>query len=74
MAKASTKEISESEKPQTFEENKVVANRGGKVAGDARKSIETQTGKPVITSKNAAQLNEVIVKAIEAIVADDDEK
>ena len=67
LAEASTKEISESEKPQTFEENRDVANRGGKVAGDARKSIETQTGKPVITSQNAAELNEVVVKTIEDI-------
>ncbi len=67
LAEASTKEISESENPQTFEENRAVANRGGKVAGDARKSIETQTGKPVITSQNAAELNEVVVKAIEDI-------
>lgn len=74
LAEASTKEISETEKPQTFEENRIVANKGGKVAGDARKSIETQTGKPVITSKNAAQLNEVVVKTIEAVADDDDEK
>lgn len=74
LAEASTKEISETEKPQTFEENKAVANRGGKVAGDARKSIETQTGRPVITSKNAVQLNEVVVKTIEAVADDDDEK
>ncbi len=67
LAEASTKEISESENPQTFEQNRAVANRGGKVAGDARKSIETQTGKPVITSQNAAELNEVVVKAIEDI-------
>ncbi|MCD7872752.1 MAG: Bro-N domain-containing protein [Clostridiales bacterium] len=67
LAEASTKEISESKSPQTFEENRAVANRGGKVAGDARKSIETQTGKPVITSQNAAELNEVVVKAIEDI-------
>ena len=67
LAEASTKEISEAENPQTFEENRAVANRGGNVAGDARKSIETQTGKPVITSQNAAELNEVVVKAIEDI-------
>ncbi|MCC8073501.1 MAG: Bro-N domain-containing protein [Clostridiales bacterium] len=67
LAEASTKEISESENPQTFEENKTVANRGGKVAGDARKSIETQTGKPVITSQSATELNEVVVKTIENV-------
>ena len=38
----------------------------GKVAGDARKAIEQQTGVPVITSKNAAQLNQVVTNLIEA--------
>lgn len=42
-----------------------VARAGGKVAGDARKAIETQTGVPVITSKNAAQLNEVVTNLLE---------
>ena len=65
LAEASTKEISEAEKPETFAENKAIANRGGKVAGDARKSIEMQTGKPVITSKNAAELNEVVTDLLE---------
>ena len=64
LAEASTKEISEAENPQTFEENRAVANRGGSVAGGARKSIENQTGKSVITSQNATELNEVVVKAI----------
>ena len=67
LAEASTKEISEAENPQTFEENRAVANRGGSVAGGARKSIENQTGKSVITSQNATELNEVVVKAIEDI-------
>ena len=39
---------------------------GGKVAGDARKAIESQTGVPVITFKNAAQLNQVVTNLIEA--------
>lgn len=74
LAETATREISESEKPETFNESKNIAGRGGKIAGDARKSIETQTGKPVITSKNAAHLNEVVVKTIEAVADDDDEK
>ena len=65
LAEASTKEISEAEAPETFAENKAIANRGGKVAGDARKSIEAQTGKHVITSKNAAELNEVVSDLLE---------
>ena len=42
-----------------------VARAGGKVAGDARKAIETQTGVPVITSKNATQLSEVVTNLLE---------
>ncbi|MFR7744625.1 MAG: hypothetical protein ACLU3I_16185 [Acutalibacteraceae bacterium] len=43
-----------------------IARSGGKVASDARKAIEQQTGVPVITSKNAAQLNQVVTNLIEA--------
>lgn len=72
LAEASTKEISQSENPKNFEENKAVANKGGKVAGDARKSIESQTGKPVITSNDAKKLNEVVVDLIESASSKDD--
>lgn len=72
LAEASTKEISQSENPQTFEENKVIASRGGKVAGDARRSIESQTGKPIITSKDAIQLNEVVTDLIESVSSNDE--
>lgn len=71
LAEASTKEISQSENPKNFEENKAVANKGGKVAGDARKSIESQTGKPVITSNDAKKLNEVVVDLIESASSKD---
>ncbi|MCM1114864.1 MAG: Bro-N domain-containing protein [Clostridium sp.] len=73
LAEATTTELTKAQNPQGLDENRKVAKAGGTVAGDARKSIEAQTGKPVITSKNAAQLNEVVVKAIEA-VADGDDK
>jgi len=53
LAEASTKDISQSTNPETFEENAKVAERGGKIAGDARKALEKQTGKKVITSLNA---------------------
>ena len=59
------KEISKQKAPATLSENIDVARAGGKVAGDARKAIETQTGVPVITSKNAAQLNEVVTNLLE---------
>lgn len=38
------------------------------MAGDARKAIESDTGKPVITSKNAAQLNQVVTDMLEGVV------
>lgn len=53
LAEASTKDISQATNPETFEENAKVAERGGKIAGDARKALETQTGKKVVTSLNA---------------------
>ena len=65
LAEATTTEISKQKTPATLSENIDVARAGGKVAGDARKAIETQTGVPVITSKNAAQLNEVVTNLLE---------
>jgi hypothetical protein len=53
LAEASTTEISKNVDPEGFEESKEVAQRGGKIAGDARKDIEKQSGKSVITSRNA---------------------
>ena len=65
LAEATTTEISKQKAPETFSENIDVARAGGKVAGDARKAIESQTGVPVITSKNAAQLNQVVTDQLE---------
>ena len=66
LAEATTTEISKQKAPEGLRENVEVARSGGKVAGDARKAIEQQTGVPVITSKNAAQLNQVVTNLIEA--------
>ncbi len=66
LAEATTTEISKQKAPEGLRENVEVARSGGKVAGDARKSIEQQTGVPVITSKKAAQLNQVVTNLIEA--------
>ena len=66
LAEATTAEISKQKAPEGLRENVEVARAGGKVAGDARKAIEQQTGVPVITSKNAAQLNQVVSNLIEA--------
>lgn len=56
LAEATTTEISKQTTPQNFEENKAVAQQGGTVAGNARKDIESRTGKKVLTSQNARQL------------------
>ena len=60
LAETATKDIAEATNPQGFDENKQVAQDGGSIAGDARKSIEARTGKPVITSKNAIDLGRLI--------------
>ena len=60
LAETATKDIAEATNPQGLEENKQVAQDGGSIAGDARKSIEDRTGKPVITSKNAIDLGQLI--------------
>lgn len=65
LVEATTTEISKQKAPATLSENIDVTRAGGKVAGDARKAIETQTGVPVITSKNAAQLSEVVTNLLE---------
>jgi hypothetical protein len=70
LAEATTTELSKEHQPETFEENKKIARRGGRIAGEARKSIEADTGKPVITSQNAAQLNQVVTDMIEGVVAE----
>lgn len=60
LAETATKDIAEATNPQGLEENKKAAQDGGSIAGDARKSIEVRTGKPVITSKNAIDLGRLI--------------
>lgn len=65
LAEASTTDISKTAKPQTFEENKQVAKRGGKVAGIARQALEAETGKPVITEKNAFDFQQLVIDIVE---------
>ena len=60
LAETATKDIAEATNPQGLDENKQVAQDGGSIADDARKSIEARTGKPVITSKNAIDLGRLI--------------
>ena len=68
LAEATTTELSKEHQPETFSENQEIARRGGRIAGQARRDIEADTGKPVITSKNAAQLNQVVMDMIEGTV------
>ncbi|HEY4533512.1 MAG TPA: Bro-N domain-containing protein [Fusobacterium sp.] len=60
LAEATTTELTKTTNPQGLEENKKVAKRGGSIVGNARKEIEQETGKPVITSKNAVDLSRLI--------------
>lgn len=56
LAEASTSEISKQKSPKNFEENKVVAKKGGDVAKAARLKLESTTGKKVVTNKNAKSI------------------
>ena len=74
LAETSTKDISQKEQPEGFEESRQVAKRGGRVAHIARKALEAETGEPVITSQNAAQLNAVVTQVIETVAASQPEE
>ncbi len=68
LAEASTTELTRVQDPVGLEENKRTARAGGRIAGDARRSIEAQTGRPVITKDNAVKLNEVVTDLIETVI------
>ena len=53
LAELSTKEISEATQPETFDDHKDVAKRGGNIAREARLRLEEETGKPVISPLSA---------------------
>lgn len=79
LAEATTTELTNIHNPNGLEENKKVAKRGGTIAGNTRKEIEADTGKSVITTKNAvdfSKLIEDVVKDIPNIVKNskDEEK
>lgn len=67
LAEATTTELTKVQNPFGLEENRSIAKTEGEIAGNARKSIEAKTGKPVITSDNAAKLNEAVTEMIEAV-------
>lgn len=56
LAEASTKDISQANNPNTFDQSMTIAKQGGNVAKVAREELERQTGKSVISSDNAATL------------------
>ena len=70
LAEATTTQFSKDRKPSTFQENLEVAKAGGQVAGRTRKDIESQSNTPVISPKNAAQLNQVVTDLLEGAAAD----
>ena len=74
LAEATTTEISKQKAPSTFSENIAVAREGGEAAGIARKAVEERTGVPVITSKNAAQLNQIVTELLEDAASDTTEE
>lgn len=77
LAESTTTEISKQQQPETFEESRKIAKRGGAVAGRARQDIEAETGVPVITSQNAVDFTRVIEevkKATELSPVDDEDK
>ena len=67
LAEATTTELTKVQNPQGLAENQTVAREGGSIAGNARKDIEDRTGRPIITSQNAKQLNGVVVDLIEGV-------
>ena len=71
LAEATTTELSKVHNPQGLSENREIARRGGKVAGETRKSIEAETGKTVITGQNATELNAIVTNVIENIATDE---
>ncbi len=76
LAETSTTDISREEQPQTFSENRAVAQKGGEVAGIARRALEERTGRPVITSKNAMDFHQLLTEIIAdtAALSSDSEK
>ena len=77
LAEATTTELTNAQNPHGLEENRIVAKQGGAVAGNARKEIESKTGRPVVTAENASTmlLGQTVAGMIESVAAEkDDEK
>ena len=74
LAEATTTELANATNPQGLEENKKVAKEGGSIAGNARKEIESKTGQPVITSKNAIDFGKLIADVSKSTDEDAEDK
>ena len=76
LAEATTTELTNAQNPQGLEENRVVAQQGGRVAGNARKEIESQTGRRAVSPGNAQTmlLGNTVVGMIESVSGDGEEK
>ena len=64
LAETATKEISKQENPNTCDENKKIAQRGGNIAGNARKELEKEIGHSVISDKNATELHPIEINSV----------
>lgn len=56
--------VTRQRRPQGFDENQQVARRGGNVAGVARKALEAETGKPVVTAQNAESFHQLVTDIV----------
>ena len=74
LAESTTTEISKERQPTSFGESVEIAKAGGEAAGEARAAVERRTGKSVITSQNAAQLNTVVTNMIESVASETTEE
>ena len=77
LAEATTTELTNAQNPHGLEENRIVAKQGGAVARNARKEIESKTGRPVVTAENASTmlLGQTVAGMIESVATEkDDEK
>lgn len=64
LGEASTTEIAREKNAKGFTENKIAANEGGKIAGDAKKALEKKTGRNVSTKENYKEIPEAKKKAL----------
>ena len=67
LAEATTTELTKDKNPEGLEENCKVSRQGGRIAGNTRREIEEEIGRPVVTSQNAVQLNGVVTDLIESV-------